>query len=295
MTKYKYSQFGTFSVAIMLPIFIFILIMLFTSGIKDPAQAVILGFVAVTLLICLLIFYKLTISIDDTYLSFSLGIGLISKKYFLSDIKTCKPVKNSAFYGIGIKKIQNGWLYNVSGLGAIELSFKNKNSVVRIGTNDPEAVSLTVNSLIKNDKYENAPVEKGHSGYFFSIIVILLAIILPAVLILAGSQETVVKTAPGSMTIKGMYGLTINYSDIQQLDTIPVLPNIKRRTNGYAFGNTLKGNFTTSDGSRIKLFIKKGSRPVINIKTKDLDIFLNFREKDKTLELYKQLNSFLNK
>ncbi len=75
----------------------------------------IISFLALTFFICLLIFYKLTITIDATYLLFSFGIGLFSKKYLITDIQSCNPVKNSPFYGIGIRLIPGGWLYNVSG------------------------------------------------------------------------------------------------------------------------------------------------------------------------------------
>jgi len=288
MIKFKYSQFGTFSVILMLPIFVFSLIMLFTTGLKDLIQGSFFSFLSITFLICLLIFYKLTIYIDDTYFIFKLGVGLITKKYLISDIKSCKAVKNSPLYGIGIRMLPNGWLYNVSGLDAIELTFKNKKSIVRIGTNNPETVSQTLNNLIKYEKYESVSNEKDNTGYYLSFVIIFLALILPTILIIAGNRETVVKTTNKDFTIKGMYGLTIKYSDILQLDTIASLPRIKLRTNGYAFGKTLKGNFALNYGTKVKMYIKKGIPPYIHIKTKDLIIYLNFINPDRTLNLYKQ-------
>lgn len=289
MVKYKFTQFGTFSVITMLPIFIFILIMIFTIGLKDPVQGSIFIFAGVTFLICLLLFYKLTICIDDTFITLSLGIGLITKKYRLQDIKSCKPVRNSPFYGIGIRMIPNGWLYNVSGLGAVELSFKNKKSVVRIGSNDPGKVSDIINRMINAEQYGSVPYKNDFTGYALSVILILLVLIMPAIIILTGNLEPVVKTSGESLEIKGMYGLTVRYSDIMQLDTVPDLPGIMRRTNGYGFGRILKGNFSLSDRTKVKLFVKKGDPPYIHIKTNDLTIYLNLKNPDNTINLYKQI------
>ena len=98
----------------------------------------------------LLFFYKLTICIDSKKVSFQLGVGWFGRSYPLSEIKSCKPVRNSIFYGIGIRLIPGGWLYNVSGFKAIELKFHNRRKVVRIGTDKPEEVADLVESAIKN-------------------------------------------------------------------------------------------------------------------------------------------------
>jgi hypothetical protein len=145
----KYIQVGTFSVIVIIPFFILTLYMIFSAGFKDLVQVSILGIVAIILFICLLIFYKLTISIDNTYFSFKLVIGLIGKKYLISDIQSCKSVRNNPLFGIGIRKIPKGWLYNVSGLNAVELIFKNKKSKVRIGTNKPDEIVRTIDKMKK--------------------------------------------------------------------------------------------------------------------------------------------------
>lgn len=289
MEKKRYTQIGTFSIIIIFPILIFCLIMLFTTGIKDPVQAAVMGFVSLTMLICLLIFYKITIIIDDQFVRFRLGIGLIRKEYNLSDIKSCQAIRNSPFYGIGIRKIPKGWLYNVSGLSAIELSFKNSQSVVRIGTNNPEAVSQTINSLIRQETYVDTPFERSKNRSYYSVLIFFIAIILPVSLILIGNREIDVKTTPESFSIKGIYGVTVKYSDILELDTIQYLPKIKARTNGYEFGYILKGNFSLSDNTRAKLFVIKETSPYIYLHLKDMDLYINFKDRNKTLNLYNQI------
>ena len=86
--------------------------------------------------------------------------------------------------------------------------------------------------------------------------------------------------------------MTIPYSEIEHVDTISNIPKVSLRTNGYAFGKTLIGNFKFSDDSHAKLFIKRGFAPVIMIKAKGrVPIFINFKDKQKTINLYKNLTN----
>jgi hypothetical protein len=289
MDKKTYTQFGKFSVIVLLPIFIFCLVVLLVNGFNDPAMSITLSFVALTFFICLLIFYKLTISINDTHLSFKLGIGLVSRKYPFSDIKTCKPVRNSLFYGVGIRLLPDGWLYNVSGCYAIELTFKNRKSRVRIGTDQPEEIASVINKMIEEDKTGSTSENKEKSHIALILIILFLTMIIPAAIILSGKREMKTSFTNTELVISGMYGLRIKVADIKQLDTISSLPAIRKRTNGYAAGKTLKGNFTLDDRSRVKLFITKDNPPYISIRTDDLQLYLNFIEKGKTVELFNEL------
>ena len=291
METKKYTQFGTLSVIVMAPFLIFSLIMIISSGFKDLTQFGVLSFVAIIMLICLLTFYKSTIYIDDTYIYFKLGIGIVAKKYLISDIQSCKSVRNNPLFGIGIRKIPKGWLYNVSGLRAIELTFKNKKSIVRIGTNQPDEIAETISKMIKNDRSESSSDYKDKTGYILTMIIILFALFFTGILIISGNHETAVITTSTNLRIKGMYGLTINYSDIIQLDTISKLPGIRLRTNGYAFAKNLKGNFRLQDKENAKLFIKAGTPPYILIRTKDLNIYLNTKNPKKTADLFKTMTT----
>jgi len=289
MVTKTYSQFGKLSVAVMLPLLILSVIMLICIGFDELITIVTFIFVILTLLICLLIFYKLTITVDNSYVSFSMGLGLVSGKYLISEIKSCKPVKNSMLTGVGIRMLSNGWLYNVSGLYAIELSFKNRKSVVRIGTDKPEEVALEINKLIEGDKMGSTSDYHSKSHVALILIILFLAIIIPAAIVLSGKREMKTTFTNAEFVINGMYGMGIKLADIRQLDTISALPVIKRRTNGYASGNTLKGNFTLSDKSKVKLFITKGNPPYISIRTNDLQLYINFEDSRMTAELFNEL------
>jgi hypothetical protein len=291
METKKYTQFGTLSVIVMSSCLIFCIVMMLISGFNDIAPIGVLSFVALIMIICLLIFYKLTIYIDDTYIKFKLGIGLIAKKYLISDIQNCKSVHNNPIYGVGIRKIPKGWLYNVTGLSAIELSFKNQKSIVRIGTNQPDKIAEEISRLIIPDHSESFSEYKEKTGKTLAMIITIMVFFFITILIITGLRETGVTTTKSDIRIKGMYGLKINYSDIIQLDTISKLPGIRLRTNGFAFAKNLKGNFRLQDQENAKLFIKAGTPPYILIRTKDLNIYLNNKDPKKTVDLFKTLTT----
>ncbi len=291
METQKFTQFGTFSVIILLPILVFCLTMMGISGLADPGAFIVLAFVSLTFIICLLIFNRLTIYVNNVSVSFKLGIGLVGKRYLISDIKSCRPVRNSPFYGLGIRMIPGGWLYSVSGLGAVELSFKSRKSVVRIGTDKPEAVAAAINRFIGEGKYEYTPDSGLKGNFLLPVLVILLVVIMPMALIIYGNRDPEVKTESNQLIIKGIYGLTIKYQEISRLDTFSTLPSIKKRTNGYSFAKVLKGNFTLSDGSKAKLFIHKGVPPYIHLGTGRFDLYLNLKDPAKTRALYRVIVS----
>lgn len=286
---HRFTQNGTFSVIIMAPLLVFSLVMIIISLKSDLSEVLIFSFLALTFLVCLLIFYKLTIIIDSESVSFRLGNGMIKKRYPLKEIKSCKAVKNPVAAGIGIRMISNGWLYNVSGLQAIELSFKNRKSVVRIGTDQPDKISDLINNLINNEEYPTVSTGKEMTGQYISLAIVILSLFLPAILLISGGKEQTVTATVNDLTISGIYGVNIKYTDIKALDTVNHLPAVKRRTNGYAAGSTLKGYFTLSNGMKVKLFIKKANPPYIYIRSTDKPIYLNFRDRNKTLELFKEL------
>jgi hypothetical protein len=214
---------------------------------------------------------------------------LIHKKYRLSDIESCKPVKNPIWYGIGIRLTPAGWLYNISGCYAIELTFKNKRSKIRIGTNIHDLVSKTINELLGKRDSRFVQDSSRRTNFILICSVLLLVVMLPLIMIISGSRDTKIDFTTSSFEIKGLYGMTIEYSKIIRIDTINSLPRIGRRTNGLAFGKTLKGNFKLSDQTRVILFIKKGIAPYIFIRTKENLIYLNFNNPKKTLATYNRI------
>jgi hypothetical protein len=93
------------------------------------------------------LFSALTVRVDNTSVTARFGPGLIRKSFSLADIVSCGPVRNHWWYGWGIRKIPGGWLYNVSGLDAVELRMKN-GRVYRVGTDEPKALAAAISQRL---------------------------------------------------------------------------------------------------------------------------------------------------
>ena len=88
----------------------------------------------------LALFYALTVEIDATHLCFRFGIGLIRKQIPLAEIADARPVRNTWLYGWGIHRTPHGWLYNVSGWDAVEITLTSGKRL-RLGTDEPRRLA----------------------------------------------------------------------------------------------------------------------------------------------------------
>jgi hypothetical protein len=149
---YKEEQFGwAMNVWILILPFLILLFYLLEIGDK-PMPLFVLIVSVVFFLIIFLLFFKLTIAVNDSNIVISFGVGIIRKKVSLGDIKEVKRVKTNWYNGWGIRKIKNGMLYNIQGFNAIELSFKNKKSILRIGISSSSDLDKEIRNRITMNK-----------------------------------------------------------------------------------------------------------------------------------------------
>ena len=99
----------------------------------------------VILLVALVLFYKLTITINEETLCASFGIGTIRKRVSVANIVACEPIRIRWWYGWGIHLTPYGWLYNVSGLDAVAITLRNGRKLA-LGTDDPQGLAAAIGS-----------------------------------------------------------------------------------------------------------------------------------------------------
>jgi len=92
------------------------------------------------LTICLILFGTLTVIVNSASIQVRFGPGLIKKRFRLNEISSCTIVRNHWWYGWGIRRTVKGWLFNVSGLDAVELSMRD-GKFFRIGTDEPQKLN----------------------------------------------------------------------------------------------------------------------------------------------------------
>ncbi len=98
-------------------------------------------------MVLLLLFVTLTVKIQDGLLVWSFGVGLIRKQVALADIGSCEVVRYPWYYGVGIRKIPQGWLYNVSGTASVRITLKNGKSI-SMGSDRAEELCAAIQSSI---------------------------------------------------------------------------------------------------------------------------------------------------
>jgi hypothetical protein len=149
--EYRHTQFGTVIVSLMgAPVFA-ISVHFLVAGSIGTAEAIL----AVMLLVTLFLFPSLTVTITDGTLTCSYGTGLIRKRIELSNIREARSVNNRWIVGWGIRWVPGQyWMWNVSGLQAVELNFNNGRRF-RVGTDEPEilvrAIQLQNTSIARTN------------------------------------------------------------------------------------------------------------------------------------------------
>ncbi|MBM4160319.1 MAG: hypothetical protein FJ217_04375 [Ignavibacteria bacterium] len=137
---YKHTQIGyviivffAVAAAVMIPV-------LTTSG-----RVIMVIPVVAAVAVLLALFSTLTVEVTDKQLRFKFGIGLFRKSVPLNEIVSWTETRNSWLYGWGLRVTFRGWLYNVSGVHAVEITLRTGKKF-RLGTDEPEELSRALAS-----------------------------------------------------------------------------------------------------------------------------------------------------
>jgi hypothetical protein len=136
--SYRHTQFGTVIVSSLLGAAILIAAASFRTG-----WSLVTGLVEIFVIGCALLFCCLTVEIKGDELICRFGPGFIRKRVVLSEIREVKVVKNPWYYGWGIRLTPAGWLFNVSGLNAVEIELASGRRF-RIGTDQPDVLAEAI-------------------------------------------------------------------------------------------------------------------------------------------------------
>lgn len=149
MNNFKEFQFAKIIFMIAIPAQAFLLIMFIAQAGTRPMNLAEFAIANSTFVVIYLLFYGMNTTVDDQSIRISYGIGLITKKINLVDLNAVSVVSNPWYYGWGIRFIPNGMLYNISGSAGIELTFKQRSKIIRIGSANAESLARAVSAFIK--------------------------------------------------------------------------------------------------------------------------------------------------
>ena len=144
MTRYEHTQTGYVMVWVL-----FVAAYAVASGRFFEASSArqISLVISVLFLIAIVVFYKLTITIENETLCASFGVGLIRKKLPVSEIAGCELIRIRWWYGWGIYLTPAGWLYNVAGWDAVAITLRDGRKFA-FGTDDPDGLVAAIRAAI---------------------------------------------------------------------------------------------------------------------------------------------------
>jgi len=150
VTRYEHTQISHVIIWSLLAI------ILIASGglIRSPFHREPSVIVSIILLVCLVLFYRLRITIEDETLWASFGPAIIRKRVRLAEIVGCEPIRIRWWYGWGIHLTHCGWLYNVSGLDAVAITLRDGRKFA-LGTDDPGGLVVAIK------RYTNTHLTRG--------------------------------------------------------------------------------------------------------------------------------------
>jgi hypothetical protein len=105
--------------------------------------------VAAILGISALLFSSLTIELSDRSLSWRFGFGLLRKQVATTEIRNAVVTKTRLIHGWGVHLTRNGWLYNVSGFGAVQITLRSGKTFL-LGSDEPEQLCSALQRAIQS-------------------------------------------------------------------------------------------------------------------------------------------------
>lgn len=147
MDYYRHRQPAHLVVALLVGAAVFTISLSFT--VRPDEQFMRFYFYGLTLLLLIVtrLFASLNVTVNEQEVVAAFGPGWFKRRINLGEIESVESVTNKWWWGWGIRRIPNGWMYNVSGLDAVELKLK-KGTVFRIGTDEPEKLEEAVKNAL---------------------------------------------------------------------------------------------------------------------------------------------------
>jgi hypothetical protein len=93
------------------------------------------------------VFSRLTVTVDDEAVDVRFWPRFVGRRVALAEIESVAVVSNRWYWGWGIRRIRDGWLFNVQGLRGVELRLTT-GGMVRIGSPEPEVLAAAVEGAL---------------------------------------------------------------------------------------------------------------------------------------------------
>jgi hypothetical protein len=288
---YRHTQVGWAVLALAAPLVAFLWMRL--APLAAAAAFVPLLLVAASLV---LVFSALTVEVDADAIRLRFGIGLVRKRIPLGEVTGWREVRNPWYTGWGIRLGPGYVLWNVSGMGGVELDLASGRRF-RVGTDEPPALVSAIEQVKGGTSAVAAPLgdarplaPRGGVAWRGWAIALLLGTALVGGLFWSQIRPARVAVAPGGFEVETLfYGASFAAADITAVSLEAKIPRVLWKTNGFGGAGTLRGRFRLDRLGEGRLYVEEGYAPYVLVRLRQGFVVVNFREPERTRALYEEL------
>lgn len=126
--------------------------------------------------------------------------------------------------------------------------------------------------------------------------ILAVALLIVTIIVWNGLKDPVVTLGDRYITVQGAsITWSIQRDSIERASLEDSLPSLGRRTNGFSFYGAERGTYQLVGIGRGEVFATVTKPPFVLVQTVSGPVYINFADPAKTVELFKDLNSWLNK
>ncbi len=95
-------------------------------------------------------FWGLRTSVDHEAVRVAFTFGWPKRTFAIDAIEAHAPARNRWHFGWGIRLVPGGWMFNVWGFDAVDVTYRTKEKIktFRIGTDDPNGLNSAIASAL---------------------------------------------------------------------------------------------------------------------------------------------------
>jgi hypothetical protein len=256
-----------------------------------PAAAIMLAATSVLLLL----FGWLTVLVADGEVHARFGVGLIRRTVAFGDVRGYRAVRNPWYYGWGLRLIPGGWLYNISGLSAVEIDLP-ENRRIRIGTNDPSGLLEALSRALGRSPAPPSAAARAFraraAGVIIAAVIGAVVLMTVTIVLIAGSRPPSVEVTAGMVSVRAAgYEVAVPAAQLTSVALETTMPRVLRRTNGYAFLGKLRGHFDVEALGNGYVFVDRSVPPYIVMRSTDGFVIVNTGDAAGTRALFEQIRA----
>ncbi|MBM7542241.1 hypothetical protein [Amphibacillus cookii] len=123
-------------------------------------------------------------------------------------------------------------------------------------------------------------------------ILSVLVVLGLAVALFWVTRESKISIQGTTLEIGGMYGISIDAEEVEDVLLTDEIPNIRGKTNALSLLSLKKGTFRMDEIEKARLYLHSGNGPYIQIMTSEDVIIVNYRNAEMTESVYEDIKAF---